>query len=76
MYSVSFLVGLNLIPVGFGEGDRTMREDREDREAYRRGPMEGEMVVPCSVSCIIIGYCSLCPPPFMNEWCEILIIVP
>ena len=27
--------------VGFGEGDRSMREDREDREAYRRGPMEG-----------------------------------
>ena len=26
---------------GFGEGDRTMREDREDRDAYRRGPMEG-----------------------------------
>ena len=24
---------------GFGEGDRTMREDREDRDAYRR--MEG-----------------------------------
>ena len=26
---------------GFGEGDRSMREDREDRDAYRRGPMEG-----------------------------------
>ena len=27
--------------LGFGEGDRSMREDREDRDAYRRGPMEG-----------------------------------
>ena len=26
---------------GFGEGDRAMREDREDRDAYRRGPLEG-----------------------------------
>ena len=32
---------------GFGEGDRTMREDREDREAYRRGPMEGQGYTNC-----------------------------
>ena len=33
--------------VGFGEGDRSMREDREDREAYRRGPMEGRKDTHC-----------------------------
>lgn len=28
------------VVAGFGEGDRAMREDREDRDAYRR--MDGK----------------------------------
>ena len=28
------------IGVGFGEGDRATREERDEREAYRRGPTE------------------------------------
>lgn len=31
------------VHVGFGEGDRSMREDREDRDTYRR--MEGRLCV-------------------------------
>ena len=28
---------------GFGEGDRSTRDDRDEREAYRRGPSDCEL---------------------------------
>ena len=37
--NLSFLYSL-YCPIGYGEGDRAMREDRDEREAYRRGGAE------------------------------------
>ena len=34
------------IGVGFGEGDRATREERDEREAYRRGPTECKIPPP------------------------------
>ena len=35
--------------VGYGEGDRAMREDREERETYRRGPGDCKFQIKCAV---------------------------
>ena len=41
---------------GFGEGDRAMREDREDRDAYRRGPLEGQPTPVCTCKTLTLVY--------------------
>ena len=33
----------SLLAAGFSEGDRATREEREEKEAYRRGPQDCEL---------------------------------
>ena len=44
---------------GFGDGDRSMREEREDRDAYRRGG-PGDCKSHCGVDMYQTGMMRVC----------------
>ena len=51
----------SLLAAGFSEGDRATREEREEREAYRRGPQDCELqYCPSPFPCACYIECDAC----------------